>query len=123
MAHSTSLTTANQLLNSLERADFERLAKKLNVTREELVDFESTIKNAKKGLKKVEEELNIDVAAIRETYENIREGERMAEMAWKLMLAVVPVGVVMAVVGVAANIAAGGWNWTTKAFRSAGMLV
>ncbi|AGP37835.1 RNA polymerase sigma factor RpoD [Sorangium sp. So ce296] len=58
-----------------------RLAKKLNVNREELNDFESTIKNAQKGLKKVEEELNIDVAAIRETYENIREGERMAERA------------------------------------------
>ena len=32
------------------------LAKKLNVNREELNDFESTIKNAQKGLKKVEEE-------------------------------------------------------------------
>lgn len=42
-------------------------------------------------------------------------GERMAEMAWKLMLAVVPIGIVLALVGVAANIAAGGWNWTTKA--------
>jgi RNA polymerase primary sigma factor len=58
-----------------------RLAKKLNVTREELIDFESTIKNAQKGLKKVEEELNIDVDAIRQTYESIREGERMAERA------------------------------------------
>src|SRR5580700_6572197 len=58
-----------------------RLAKKLNATREELLDFESTIKNAQKGLKKVEEELNIDVDAIRQTYESIREGERMAERA------------------------------------------
>src|SRR6187401_2742936 len=38
-------------------------------------------RHAKKGLKKVEEELNIDVLAIRETYESIREGERMAERA------------------------------------------
>ncbi|MCC6559473.1 MAG: RNA polymerase sigma factor RpoD, partial [Polyangiaceae bacterium] len=63
------------------RALEARLSKKLNVTREDLIDFESTIKNAQKGLKKVEEELNIDVAAIRETYESIREGERMAERA------------------------------------------
>ena len=58
-----------------------RLAKKLNVTREDLLEWEATIKNAQKGLKKVEEELNIDVEAIRRTYENIREGERMAEKA------------------------------------------
>ncbi len=45
------------------------------------MEFESTIKNAQKGLKKVEEELNIDVVAIRATYENIRSGERMAERA------------------------------------------
>src|SRR5262249_8093298 len=58
-----------------------RLAKKLNASREELLDCESTIKNAQKGLKRVEEELNIDVEAIRQTYESIREGERMAERA------------------------------------------
>ncbi|MFO0614077.1 MAG: RNA polymerase sigma factor RpoD [Polyangiaceae bacterium] len=58
-----------------------RLAKKLGVTREELETFEQTIKNAARGLRKVEEELNIDVEAIRATYENIRGGERMAEKA------------------------------------------
>jgi RNA polymerase primary sigma factor len=58
-----------------------RLAKKLNVSRLELGEFESTIKNAQKGLKKVEEELNIDVDAIRRTYGSIRAGERMAERA------------------------------------------
>ena len=58
-----------------------RLAKKFNVQRVELADFEQTIKNAAKGLKKVEEELNIDVIAIRATYESIRDGERMAEKA------------------------------------------
>ncbi len=63
------------------RLDEARLAKRLNVTREELYDFESTIKNAQKGLKKVEEELNIDVEGVRGTYENIRNGERMAERA------------------------------------------
>ncbi len=58
-----------------------RFAKKLGVTRDELETFEQTIRNAAKGLKKVEEELNIDVEAIRATYENIRGGERMAEKA------------------------------------------
>jgi RNA polymerase primary sigma factor len=58
-----------------------RLARKLNVSRTELGEYESTIKNAQKGLRKVEEELNIDVEAIRATYESIRDGERMAERA------------------------------------------
>src|SRR5271170_3805320 len=36
---------------------------------------------ALKNLKKVEEELNLDVKALRKTYEDIREGERVAEKA------------------------------------------
>jgi RNA polymerase primary sigma factor len=63
------------------RAAESRLARKFNVTRDELGEFESTIKNAQKGLKRVEEELNIDVVAIRASYESIRDGERMAERA------------------------------------------
>jgi len=58
-----------------------RLAKKLGATRAELEGFELALKNAVKGVKKVEEELNIDVDAIRATYEAIRSGERMAEKA------------------------------------------
>ncbi len=58
-----------------------RLAKKLGVARSDLEAFDQTLKNAQKGLKKVEEELNIDVEAIRTTYEAIRSGERMAEKA------------------------------------------
>jgi len=58
-----------------------RLAKKLGVSRDELGEFETTIRNAAKGLKKVEEDLDIDVVAIRETYQSIRRGERMAEKA------------------------------------------
>src|SRR6266404_6290851 len=38
-------------------------------------------KGAQKGLKKVEEELQIDVGEIRYTYGSIREGERLAEKA------------------------------------------
>ncbi|MBL9021849.1 MAG: RNA polymerase sigma factor RpoD [Myxococcales bacterium] len=58
-----------------------RLAKKLGVEREDLEDFDQTLKNAHKGVKKVEEEMQIDVAAIRATYDAILSGERMAEKA------------------------------------------
>ena len=58
-----------------------RLAKKLGVTREDLDALEATLKQAQKGVKRVEEELNIDVEAIRATYEAIRSGERTAERA------------------------------------------
>jgi RNA polymerase primary sigma factor len=58
-----------------------RLAKKLGVSRSELLEFEVALKGAQKGLKKVEEELQIDVGEIRNTYGSIREGERMAEKA------------------------------------------
>src|SRR3954447_2901166 len=58
-----------------------RLAKKLGVTRAELLEFDAALKGAQKGLKKVEEELQIDVGEIRHTYGSIREGERTAEKA------------------------------------------
>jgi RNA polymerase primary sigma factor len=58
-----------------------RLAKKFGVGREELDAFEATLKQAQKGVRRVEEELNIDVDAIRSTYEDIRTGERTAEKA------------------------------------------
>ncbi len=58
-----------------------RLAKKLGVTRAELLEFDAALKGAQKGLKKVEEELQIDVGEIRHTYGSIREGEGTAEKA------------------------------------------
>ncbi|HKQ72008.1 MAG TPA: RNA polymerase sigma factor RpoD [Polyangiaceae bacterium] len=58
-----------------------RLAKKLGVTRNELLEFDAALKGAQKGLKKVEEELQIDVGEIRDTYGSIRDGERTAEKA------------------------------------------
>jgi RNA polymerase primary sigma factor len=58
-----------------------RLAKKFGVGREELDAFDATLKQAQKGVRRVEEELNIDVDAIRATYEDIRTGERTAEKA------------------------------------------
>jgi len=64
-----------------DKAAEGRLAKKIGVSRLDLEKFDETLKNAQRGLKKVEEELNIDVDAIREAYESIRGGERMAEKA------------------------------------------
>ncbi len=58
-----------------------KLAKKLHVTRDELGNLETSIKHSQKGIKKVEEELNVNIAGIRRTYSNIRDGERMAERA------------------------------------------
>jgi RNA polymerase primary sigma factor len=58
-----------------------RLAKKLGVTRAELLEFDAALKGAQKGLKKVEEELQIDVGEIRHTYGSIRDGEQTAEKA------------------------------------------
>jgi RNA polymerase primary sigma factor len=58
-----------------------RLAKKLGVSRTELLEFDAALKGAQKGLKKVEEELQIDVGEIRDTYGSIRDGERTAEKA------------------------------------------
>jgi len=58
-----------------------RIAKKLGIGRAELLELESTIKGAQKGLKKVEEELQVDIDQIRATYEAIRAGERKAEQA------------------------------------------
>ena len=58
-----------------------RIAKKLGIGRAELLELESAIKGAQKGLKKVEEELQVDIDQIRSTYEAIRRGERKAEQA------------------------------------------
>ncbi len=58
-----------------------RLAKKLNMRSSQLAEVETRIKNAHVGVKKVEEELDIDVHNIRETYSAIRKGEQMAERA------------------------------------------
>jgi RNA polymerase primary sigma factor len=58
-----------------------KLARRLGVERDDLETIEATLKSAQRGLRKVEEELNIDVEATRQTYEAIRKGERMAERA------------------------------------------
>ncbi len=41
-------------------------------------------------------------------------GERLSEMTGRLMMFVLPMGLLMALVAVAANIASGGWNMTFK---------
>ena len=57
------------------------LAKKLGVDVSELEIMDEALKNAQKGVKKVEEELKIDVNEMLRTYTSIRMGERKAEKA------------------------------------------
>jgi RNA polymerase primary sigma factor len=57
------------------------LAKKLGLDRGELADADEALKAAQKGLKKLEEELQLDINEIRGTYRTIREGERQADRA------------------------------------------
>jgi RNA polymerase primary sigma factor len=57
------------------------LARKLGVARIELESVDEALRNASKGVKKVEEELKIDVADLLKTYQAIRSGERKAERA------------------------------------------
>jgi RNA polymerase primary sigma factor len=59
-----------------EERKFKR--KYLGVTTEEVLASHST---AQKNLKKVEEELQLDIKALRNTYDEIRHGERVAERA------------------------------------------
>ena len=58
-----------------------RIAKKLGISRTALEALEATLKNARDGLKKVEEEMQIDVREVRMTYAAIRHGEQLAERA------------------------------------------
>jgi len=55
-----------------------KFKRKFAVTTEEVLASHST---AQKNLKKVEEELQLDIKSLRETYDEIRTGERVAEKA------------------------------------------
>ena len=58
-----------------------RVARKLGVGRSAIHEVEAALRNAQTGVKKVEEELDINVFEVRETYEEIRRGEQSAERA------------------------------------------
>ena len=59
----------------------KRIAKKLMVTPEKLLETELAIKTSQKNLKMVEEELSVELKDLRTTYQEIRGGERCAERA------------------------------------------
>jgi RNA polymerase primary sigma factor len=59
----------------------DELARKLGVDRGDLDLMDEALKSASKGVKKVEEELKIDVTDLLKTYQAIRSGERKAEKA------------------------------------------
>jgi RNA polymerase primary sigma factor len=56
----------------------KKFKRKYGVTAEEVIANHSA---SLKNLRKVEEELQLDIKALRETYENIRNGERLSERA------------------------------------------
>jgi RNA polymerase primary sigma factor len=58
-----------------------RIARKLGVRVSEFVELESSIREAQKKIRAVEEEVNLDVDELREIYRCIHEGERRAERA------------------------------------------
>jgi RNA polymerase primary sigma factor len=58
-----------------------KYAKRLGLSIEEFGEIDQTLRTAAKNLKVVEEELGVDVHELRETYREIREGERLAERA------------------------------------------
>jgi RNA polymerase primary sigma factor len=59
----------------------KKLQKKLNVTSEQLEALDRDVRTAVRKIKKVEEEANLPVEALRRNYEAIRVGERKAERA------------------------------------------
>jgi RNA polymerase primary sigma factor len=59
----------------------DKLANKLGLARRELSSVGEALKSASKGVKRVEEELRIDVSELLKTYQAIRAGERKAEKA------------------------------------------
>jgi RNA polymerase primary sigma factor len=59
----------------------DALAKKLGIGRGELDELDESLKNAQRGMRKVEEELRVDVNDLLKTYLAIRQGERKAEKA------------------------------------------
>ena len=58
-----------------------RAARKLGVSRDEMPEIEAGLHDAKTGVKKVEEELDIVVEEVRNCYSAIRRGETLAERA------------------------------------------
>ena len=62
-------------------ASFKKLAKRLSMSPEDLMEVDRTIKNARRKIERVEEEAMLPVEQLRATYQAIVEGERTAERA------------------------------------------
>jgi RNA polymerase primary sigma factor len=58
-----------------------RLAKKLGATRTQLLELEGQCRDTLKDLKTIEEELSCPLSTLRGSYDNILQGEKMAEKA------------------------------------------
>jgi RNA polymerase primary sigma factor len=66
---------------ALNKAKARTISKKLGLTVEELEEMHRVIGNAKKKVKKIEDEAKIDAVTLAKTYQEIHDGERMAEKA------------------------------------------
>ncbi len=63
------------------KKDERRITKKLGFMPDELSDGERLVRNAQRKVRRVEQEAELSVEAIRKTYREIKSGERMAERA------------------------------------------
>ncbi len=61
--------------------DERRIIKKLGILPDELSDSERSVRNAQRKMRRVEQEAELTVEAIRKTYREIKSGECMAETA------------------------------------------
>ena len=64
-----------------DRAMQRRYAKKLQLTVEQFQNIEDTLRSSAQNVKRVEDDLQVDVRELRGTYDKIREGERQAQKA------------------------------------------
>ncbi|PID38723.1 MAG: RNA polymerase sigma factor RpoD [Proteobacteria bacterium] len=78
-----SLTEVRKSLREARRSpkDEKRINRKLGATTEEMAEMERQLKESQRELKEVEELSDLSLADLRRTYQQIAEGERMAERA------------------------------------------
>jgi RNA polymerase primary sigma factor len=78
-----SMTEVRKTLREARRSikDEKRINRKLGLKTEELAEMERQLKESQREIKEVEATSDLSLAALRETYQQIAEGERMAERA------------------------------------------
>ena len=79
----TSQADIHRLLGEANRSprDHKRVCKKLNMTSEQLHDLQQWIQRSQRDVKEVQELADLTLPELRQTYQEIAEGERMADRA------------------------------------------